>query len=164
MKKDEKVILRAVREVITEFSLPQIDVWGTIETGNFEAELWEKLAGYGVHSLGEGRPADAYDRAKRLHDEASHRPTKEVKDALEGLAGELAAEIGIKEVTVFVPVRLSVVYTVEVEDPTDLEEIKERLRQKDASHWADDPNLYENLGDEFRRFVEKVTEKDVVVH
>ncbi len=65
------------------------------------------------------------------------------------------------EVKVYVPFKSAVEYRINVEDPNDLEEIKEKLRRKDPADWSDIPDFHEVLGADFRDFVEEVTEDDV---
>jgi|Deesub1362B_J571_1020462.scaffolds.fasta_scaffold15179_1 hypothetical protein len=65
------------------------------------------------------------------------------------------------EVKVYVPFKSAVEYIVDVEDPNNIEEIKEKLYQKDPSDWNDIPNFYEVLGANFREFVKEVTEDDI---
>ncbi len=64
-------------------------------------------------------------------------------------------------VKVYLPFSATVEYTVEVEDPNNLEEIKEKLLQKDATDWSNCPDFYEVLGSNFRDFVKKISKEDV---
>lgn len=64
-------------------------------------------------------------------------------------------------VVVWLPVKFTVPYRIEVEDINDYDEIRKKLQEKDASDWLYDPNLYENLGSEFRHFVEKMTDEEI---
>ena len=65
------------------------------------------------------------------------------------------------EVKVYVPFKSAVEYRINVEDPNDLDEIKEKLLEKDPADWDDIPDFYEVLGSNFRDFIEEVTEEDV---
>jgi hypothetical protein len=64
------------------------------------------------------------------------------------------------KVIVWVPVKFSVPYRVEVQQ-LDVEHVKEALRQKFPEEWAFDPDLYEKLGSEYMHAVEELTEADI---
>jgi len=67
------------------------------------------------------------------------------------------------EVIVWLPFKCRVPYLVEVKNPEDIEEIKEKLLELDADAWLEDPNLYEKLGSNFRDFVKEITPEDIDV-
>ena len=52
-----------------------------------------------------------------------------------------------KKVRVRVPISRDVYYVVEVEDPSDTNEVSRALARKDPSNWESDPCFYEHLGD-----------------
>jgi hypothetical protein len=52
-----------------------------------------------------------------------------------------------KKVRVRVPISRDVYYVVEVEDPSDTDEVSRALARKDPSNWESDPCFYEHLGD-----------------
>ena len=52
-------------------------------------------------------------------------------------------------------------YSLEVDDPENLEEIKDKLQSKDASDWDNDPQFYENLGDNFRDFIKDIRKEHI---
>ncbi len=66
------------------------------------------------------------------------------------------------KICVFLPVKFYVEYSLEVDDPENLEEIKDKLQFKDASDWEDDPQFYENLGDNFRDFIKDITKDNIL--
>ncbi len=66
------------------------------------------------------------------------------------------------KICVFLPVKFYVEYSLEVDDPENLEEIKDKLQSKDASDWDDDPQFYENLGDNFRDFIKDMTKEHIL--
>ncbi|HDL14855.1 MAG TPA: hypothetical protein ENH28_01645 [Euryarchaeota archaeon] len=68
------------------------------------------------------------------------------------------------EICVFVPVKFNVGYSLEVNDPENLEEIKDKLQSIDASDWDDDPQFYENLGDNFRDFIKDITKENIFLY
>ena len=67
----------------------------------------------------------------------------------------------LKRIIVSVPFVSSVQYEIAVKNPEDLEEIKEKLREKDASEWMHEPNFYEELGQNWDENIEEI-EKDGV--
>ena len=68
------------------------------------------------------------------------------------------------KICVFVPVKFKVGYSLEVNDPENLEEIKDKLQSIDASDWDDDPQFYESLGDNFRDFIGNVTKENIFLY
>lgn len=64
------------------------------------------------------------------------------------------------KVRVWVPFCTQVPYIVEVEK-FDLEEIVDKLEEKDPSDWVYDPNFYEQFGSNWRANIEKVEKDDV---
>jgi len=67
----------------------------------------------------------------------------------------------MKKVRVWLPFEHGVPYTVEVENPKDLEAIKEAMLKKDPSDWDYDPDFYESLGSFFKDFVKKIGEEEI---
>ena len=65
------------------------------------------------------------------------------------------------KVRVWLPFSAGVPYTVEVDDPRNIEAVKEELLEKDPSDWDYDPDFYECLGSNFDYFVSKLTVDDV---
>ena len=54
-------------------------------------------------------------------------------------------------------------YEVAIDEPFDIEKVKEMLRAKQADDWIDDPNLYEDLGSEFQSMVEALKNSNIKV-
>jgi len=67
------------------------------------------------------------------------------------------------QVKVWLPFCVGVPYTVEVDDPWDVEAVRRELLKKDASDWDYDPEFYENLGSNFEYYVGKVTLGDIEI-
>lgn len=59
------------------------------------------------------------------------------------------------KIIAFISYRVEVPYELEVEDPTDIKEIKDKLLDIDPADWYSDPEFYENLGSEWRHLVEE---------
>ena len=70
---------------------------------------------------------------------------------------------GPKKVRVRVPITREVYYVVEVEDPSDVDEVSRALARKDPSNWESDPCFYEHLGDIWKHVVGKVQKEDIEV-
>lgn len=66
-----------------------------------------------------------------------------------------------QKVTAWLRFSRQVSYEIEVSDPTNLEEIKQALREKDASDWEHDPEFYESWGFDYRRAVEELKQEDI---
>ncbi|MCZ7405170.1 MAG: hypothetical protein O8C67_09605 [Candidatus Methanoperedens sp.] len=64
-------------------------------------------------------------------------------------------------VRVIVPVSFEVSYIISVKDASNIEEIQEQMRIRDASLWETDPQFYERLGDDFDEFVKKITQENI---
>ncbi len=71
--------------------------------------------------------------------------------------------IGHKKGRVRVPITRDVYYVVEVDDPTNTEEVSMALARKDPSQWECDPCFYEHLGDVWKRVVDKVQKDDIEI-
>lgn len=52
---------------------------------------------------------------------------------------------------------------VDVEDPSDVDEVSRALARKDPSNWESDPCFYEHLGDVWKRVVDKVQKEDIEI-
>ena len=70
---------------------------------------------------------------------------------------------GCMKVRVRVPVTRDVYYVVEVEDPSDVDEVSRALAMKDPSNWESDPCFYEHLGDVWKHVVDNVQKEDIEV-
>jgi len=70
---------------------------------------------------------------------------------------------GPKKVRVRVPITRDVYYVVEVDDPTNTDEVSMALARKDPSQWECDPCFYEHLGDVWKHVVDKVQKEDIEV-
>ncbi len=68
------------------------------------------------------------------------------------------------KICVLVPVKFKVGYSLEVNDPENLEEIKDKLQSIDASDWDEDPQFYESLGDNFRDFIGNITKENIFLY
>jgi hypothetical protein len=68
-----------------------------------------------------------------------------------------------KKVRVRVPVTRDVYYVVEVEDPSDTDEVSRALARKDPSNWESDLCFYEHLGDMWKHVVDEVQKEDIEV-
>ena len=68
-----------------------------------------------------------------------------------------------KKVRVRVPVTRDVYYMVEVEDPSDVDEVSRALARKDPSNWESDPCFYEHLGDVWKQVVHDIKREDIEV-
>jgi len=66
------------------------------------------------------------------------------------------------KVRVWVPFQTQVPYIVEVESP-EPEKVMEALLKKDPSEWESDPNLYEQLGFNWKDCISKIDEEDIEV-
>ncbi len=69
----------------------------------------------------------------------------------------------LKKVRVSVPFVSSVSHVIYVTNPEDLDEISEKLADKDPSTWEVDPCFYEQLGDVWKYAVNKIKKEDVEV-
>ncbi len=69
----------------------------------------------------------------------------------------------LKKVRVSVPFVSSVSHVIYVTNPEDLDEISEKLADKDPSTWESDPCFYEQLGDVWKYMVNKIKKEDVEV-
>ena len=67
------------------------------------------------------------------------------------------------KVRVRVPVTRDVYYMVEVEDPSDVDEVSRALAGKDPSNWESDPCFYEHFGDVWKNVVNKVQKEDIEI-
>ncbi|MFZ3169582.1 MAG: hypothetical protein WA130_18365 [Candidatus Methanoperedens sp.] len=67
------------------------------------------------------------------------------------------------KVRVRVPVTRDVYYMIEVEDPSDVDEVSRALARKYPSNWESDPCFYEHLGDVWKRVVYKVQKEDIEI-
>ena len=67
------------------------------------------------------------------------------------------------KVRVRVPVTRDVFYVVEVEDPSDVDEVSRALARKDPSNWESDPCFYEHLGDVWKHVVDKIQKEDIEI-
>lgn len=70
-------------------------------------------------------------------------------------------EVNLKTVRVRVPVTRDVYYKIQVKDPKNLDEVKEKLRKGDAANWESDPDFYEHLGDSFWECVGEIEADNV---
>ena len=70
---------------------------------------------------------------------------------------------GPNKVRVRIPVTRDVYYVVEVEDPSDIDEVSRALARKDPSNWESDPCFYEHLGDVWKHVVDKVQKEDIEI-
>ncbi len=70
---------------------------------------------------------------------------------------------GPKKVRVRVPVMRDVYYVVEVNDPSNTDEVSRSLARKDPSQWESDPCFYEHLGDVWKHVVDKVQKEDIEI-
>jgi hypothetical protein len=52
---------------------------------------------------------------------------------------------------------------VEVEDPSDVDEVSRALARKDPSNWESDPCFYEHLGDVWKQVVHDIKREDIEV-
>ena len=68
-----------------------------------------------------------------------------------------------KKVRVRVPISRDVYYVVEVEDPSDTDEVSRALARKDPSNWESDPCFYEYLGDVWKHVVDEVQKENIEV-
>jgi hypothetical protein len=68
-----------------------------------------------------------------------------------------------KKVRVRVPVTRDVYYVVEVNDPSNTNEVSRSLARKDPSQWECDTCFYEHLGDVWKHVVDKVQKEDIEV-
>ena len=66
-------------------------------------------------------------------------------------------------VEVYVPAKFHVCYRLDVDDPSNLEEIISKLEETDPSDWAYDPDFYGEYGSNYREFIRRVTEDDVFI-
>jgi hypothetical protein len=67
------------------------------------------------------------------------------------------------KVRVRIPVTRDVYYAVEVEDPSDVDEVSRALARKDPSNWESDPCFYEHLGDVWKHVVHDIKREDIEV-
>jgi len=65
------------------------------------------------------------------------------------------------KVQVWLPFTFCIPYTVEVDDPSDIEAVKRAMREKDASDWDYEPDLYEALGSDFYIYIDKITSNHI---
>ena len=70
-------------------------------------------------------------------------------------------EDGSVKVRVRVPVTRDVYYVIEVEYPSDTDEVSRALARKDPSNWESDPCFYEHLGDIWKHVVDKIQKEDI---
>ena len=70
---------------------------------------------------------------------------------------------GPKKVRVRVPITRDVYYVVEVDDPSNIDDVSRSLARKDPSQWECDPCLYEHLGDVWKHVVDKVQKEDIEI-
>jgi hypothetical protein len=68
-----------------------------------------------------------------------------------------------KKVRVRVPITRDVYYVVEVNDPSNTDEVSMSLARKDPSQWESDPCFYEHLGDVWKHVVDKVQKEDIEI-
>jgi hypothetical protein len=68
-----------------------------------------------------------------------------------------------KKVRVRVPITRDVYYVVEVDDPSNIDEVSMSLARKDPSQWECDPFFYEHLGDVWKHAVNKVQKEDIEI-
>ena len=66
------------------------------------------------------------------------------------------------KVRVWVTFQTQIPYVLDVDSP-DPETIKEKLMEKDPSEWESDPDLYEQLGFNWKDCVSKIDEEDIEV-
>jgi len=70
---------------------------------------------------------------------------------------------GPKKVRVRVPITRDVYYVVEVDDPSNIDDVSRSLARKDPSNWEFDPCFYEHLGDVWKHVVDKVQKEDIEI-
>jgi hypothetical protein len=70
---------------------------------------------------------------------------------------------GSKKVRVRIPITRDVYYVVEVDDPSNIDDVSRSLARKDPSQWECDPCFYEHLGDVWKYVVDKVQKEDIEI-